>query len=156
MQEPAEQPTIFCVLEKIHLLTGIRAASASPQVSGEALKRFLSIFSDRIFDSSVDRGMPSLSAAPSGPNTRPRVSECHLEPELNLPRRCHGLEDASRVLRWNGIPARVTAEENLITISTTGPTGSGVYRHVEIGVIEEVEEVSAKLQADALLETHLF
>src|SRR5260370_447925 len=71
-------------------------------------------------------------------------------------RRCHGLEDASYVRSWNGVPARVTAEENLITISTTGPNGSGVYRHVEIGVIEEVEEVSAKLQADALLETHLF
>ena len=85
-----------------------------------------------------------------------RISKCHLEPELNLSRRCHGLEDASRVWSWNGVSARVTAEENLITISTTGPNCSGVYRHVEIGVIEEVEEVSAKLQADALLETHLF
>src|SRR6267154_6411467 len=83
-------------------------------------------------------------------------SKCHLEPELNLSRRCHGLEDASCVRGWNGVPARITAEENLITISTTGPNGSGVYRHVEIGVIEEVEEVSAKLQAEMLLETHLF
>src|SRR5258708_6899049 len=85
-----------------------------------------------------------------------RSSKCQLEPELNLPRRCHGLKDASSVRSWNGVPARVTAEENLITISTTGPNGSCVYRHVEIGVIEEVEEVSAKLQADPLLETHLF
>src|SRR5258708_14576081 len=85
-----------------------------------------------------------------------RISKCQLERELNLARRCHGLEDASRVRRWNGVSARVTAEENLITISTTGPNGSGVYRHVEIGVIEEVEEVSAKLQSDPLLETHLF
>ena len=38
------------------------------------LKRFLSIFSDRIFDSSVDRGMPNLAAAPVAPNTRPRLS----------------------------------------------------------------------------------
>src|ERR1700691_4821916 len=38
------------------------------------LKRFLSIFNTRIFDSRVDRGMPSLSAAPSGPYTRPPQS----------------------------------------------------------------------------------
>src|SRR5258708_37018395 len=74
IQEPARQPTIFCVLEKIHLLTGIRAASESPQISDEVLKRFLSIFSDLIFDSSVDRGMPNLAAAPVGPNTRPRLA----------------------------------------------------------------------------------
>src|SRR5260370_2784716 len=85
-----------------------------------------------------------------------RISKCNLEPELNLSRRCHGLEDASCVRSCNGVPARITAEENLITVSTTGPNGSGVYRHVEIGVIEEVEEVSSKLQADALPETHLF
>src|SRR5439155_16581534 len=42
------------------------------------------------------------------------------------------------------------------TVSTTGPNGSSVYRDVEIGVIEEVEEVSSKLQADTLLEMHLF
>jgi hypothetical protein len=34
------------------------------------LKRFLSILSALIFDSSVDRGMPNLPAAPYGPNTR--------------------------------------------------------------------------------------
>jgi len=34
----------------------------------------LSIFSDRIFHSSVDLGMPNLAAASLGPNTRPRVS----------------------------------------------------------------------------------
>jgi Sigma-70 region 2 len=38
------------------------------------LKRCLSIFSARIFDSSVDRGIPSLAAAPSGPDTRPLLS----------------------------------------------------------------------------------
>src|SRR5260370_14651247 len=47
-----------------------------------------------------------------------RGSKCHLEPELNLSRRCHGLEDTSCVRSWNGVPARITAEENLITIST--------------------------------------
>src|SRR5277367_1701885 len=38
------------------------------------LKRFLLMFSDRIFDSRVDRGIPSLTAAPAGPDTRPPVS----------------------------------------------------------------------------------
>jgi hypothetical protein len=38
---------------------------------GQTLKRFLLIFSARIFDSSVDRAIPSLAAAPDGPNTRP-------------------------------------------------------------------------------------
>src|SRR6266481_3547083 len=35
------------------------------------LKRLLLIFSDLIFDSKVDRGIPSLAAAPDGPYTRP-------------------------------------------------------------------------------------
>src|ERR1700674_2896309 len=38
------------------------------------LKRFLLIFSDLIFESSVVPGIPSLAAAPDGPNTRPLVS----------------------------------------------------------------------------------
>src|SRR5258708_39437073 len=38
------------------------------------LKRFLSIFSDRIFESRVDPGMPSLAAAPDCPDTRPPLS----------------------------------------------------------------------------------
>jgi hypothetical protein len=42
----------------------------------------------------------------------------------------------------------MTAEENLITISTTGPNGSSVYRHVKIGVTEEVKEVSKHLSAN--------
>src|SRR6266436_6340834 len=46
----------------------------SRQPSGSVLKRFLSIFSDLILDSSVDRGMPNLAAAPVGPNTRPRLA----------------------------------------------------------------------------------
>src|SRR5580692_6472817 len=43
----------------------------TPQVPGGALKRFLLMLSDRIFDSSVDRAIPSLAAAPDGPNIRP-------------------------------------------------------------------------------------
>src|SRR5260370_41150099 len=38
------------------------------------LKRCLLIFSDLIFDSRVDPGMPSLAAAPDGPATRPSLS----------------------------------------------------------------------------------
>src|SRR6266478_2659656 len=38
------------------------------------LKRFLSILSDLILDSSVDRGTPNFAAAPVGPNTRPRLA----------------------------------------------------------------------------------
>src|SRR5258708_32930187 len=40
----------------------------------EVLKRFLLIFSDLIFDSRVDPGIPSLAAAPGGPDTRPPLS----------------------------------------------------------------------------------
>src|SRR5712664_218590 len=38
------------------------------------LKRYLSIFSDLIFVSKVDPGIPSLAAAPDGPDTRPPLS----------------------------------------------------------------------------------
>ena len=38
------------------------------------LKRFLLIFSDLIFDSRVDPGIPSLAAAPECPDTRPPLS----------------------------------------------------------------------------------
>ena len=48
--------------------------SSRAYLSAELLKRFLSIFKDRIFDSKVDRGIPSFAAAPEGPNTRPRLS----------------------------------------------------------------------------------
>jgi hypothetical protein len=37
-------------------------------------KPFLSIFSDSIFDSSIDAGTPNLAAAPDGPDTRPAHS----------------------------------------------------------------------------------
>jgi hypothetical protein len=53
---------------------GVTSASVPVQDVGKlqthGLKRFLSIPSDLIFDSSVDRGMPNLAAAPVGPNTR--------------------------------------------------------------------------------------
>jgi len=68
------KPRYSVFLKKKHLLTGIRAASSSPQISDKVLKPFLSIFGDRIFDSNVDRGMPNLAAAPLGPNIRPRLS----------------------------------------------------------------------------------
>src|SRR6267154_2721586 len=42
-----------------------------PQVPGGALKRFLLMLSDRIFECRVDRAIPSLAAAPNGPNIRP-------------------------------------------------------------------------------------
>ena len=46
--------------------------SVEPAVFREIpLKRFLLIFSDLIFDSRVVPGMPSLAAAPDGPDTRP-------------------------------------------------------------------------------------
>ena len=38
------------------------------------LKRFLSILSDRILESRVEPGMPSLIAAPEGPDTLPLLS----------------------------------------------------------------------------------
>jgi hypothetical protein len=41
---------------------------------GQVRKRFLSIPKARILDSSVERGMHSLTAAPKGPNTRPPVA----------------------------------------------------------------------------------
>src|ERR1700730_6691878 len=37
-------------------------------------KRLLLILSERIFDSSVERGIPSRAAAPEDPNTRPPVA----------------------------------------------------------------------------------
>src|SRR5216684_1340886 len=43
-------------------------------IPARLLKRFLLILSDRIFDSSVDREIPSLAAAPDGPNTCPSLS----------------------------------------------------------------------------------
>jgi hypothetical protein len=39
-----------------------------------ARKRLLLIFRPRIFDSSVERGIPSRAAAPKGPNTRPPLA----------------------------------------------------------------------------------
>src|SRR5271165_6171085 len=38
------------------------------------LKRFLSILSDLIFESRVEPGIPSLAAAPDGPETLPPLS----------------------------------------------------------------------------------
>ena len=38
------------------------------------LKRYLPIFNEAIFDSNVDRLIPTFAAAPDGPNTRPPLS----------------------------------------------------------------------------------
>ena len=43
-------------------------------VSAEALKSYLLICIARIFDSRVEGGIPSLAAAPDGPDTRPLAS----------------------------------------------------------------------------------
>ena len=43
----------------------------NPHVPDGALKRFLLMLNNRIFDSKVDRAIPSLAAAPDGPNIRP-------------------------------------------------------------------------------------
>ena len=50
------------------------AANAESQVPDGSSKRFLLMLSDRIFDSRVDRAIPSLAAAPDGPNICPRDS----------------------------------------------------------------------------------
>src|SRR6202012_3554935 len=61
--------------DTVELLTASRTVGYAlvDQLSGSILKRFLSILSTLIFDSSVDRGIPNLAAAPDGPNTRPQL-----------------------------------------------------------------------------------
>src|SRR5262247_1577572 len=49
-------------------------SQADQQPVSYALKRFLLIPNDLIFDSSVLPGIPSLVAAPDGPDTRPQLS----------------------------------------------------------------------------------
>jgi len=44
------------------------------QARYSALKLYLLIFIARILDSKVEGGIPSLAAAPDGPDTRPRAS----------------------------------------------------------------------------------
>src|ERR1700730_13359767 len=65
--------TIFLAQSPWGLLNRFQAIPARQRYS-EGLKLSLLIFSDRIFDSRVDRGMPSLVAAPEGPKTRPALS----------------------------------------------------------------------------------
>jgi hypothetical protein len=50
------------------------AGSAQEGLAGRARKRLLLIFSARILDSSVERGIPRRAAAPDGPKTRPPVA----------------------------------------------------------------------------------
>src|ERR1700751_1035884 len=58
------------------LLRGVERHEKGPAVPGGiySLKRVLLILSDLMFDSRVDRGIPSLEAAPDGPYTRPPLS----------------------------------------------------------------------------------
>ena len=54
--------------------TGAGGAAPSYHFYGEcSLNRYLLIFRDRIFDSKVEAGMPSLAAAPDNPDTLPLV-----------------------------------------------------------------------------------
>ena len=59
-------------LVRSHTMKSLRLCE-SHQFSGSVVKRFLSIFSALILNSGVDRGMPNLAAAPTGPNTRPEL-----------------------------------------------------------------------------------
>jgi len=54
------------------------------------LKWYLLIFSDRIFDSNVDRLIPSFAAAPDGPYTRPSL--LRRQPQSSLSRRQQACE----------------------------------------------------------------
>ena len=60
------------------VLTGVIATDSNQDLRAETkedvLNRFLLILSDRIFDSTVDLGMPRVVAAPDGPNTSPPLS----------------------------------------------------------------------------------
>ena len=49
-------------------------SSGQELFGARARKRALLILSARIFDSSVERGIPSRAAAPDGPNTRPPLA----------------------------------------------------------------------------------
>src|SRR5712671_6235555 len=49
-------------------------ANVQERFGARVRKRLLLIFNARIFDSSVERGMPSRAAAPDAPNTRPSVA----------------------------------------------------------------------------------
>lgn len=61
------------IFESLH--SGADVGAYVRSVEGSVgLKRFLLIFRDLIFDSSVDPGIPSLAAAPDGPETRPPLS----------------------------------------------------------------------------------
>src|SRR5258708_16102190 len=62
------------LLNSVYILGLGEGIQMLPDGGPAALKRFLSIFNDLIFDSRVDRGIPSLEAAPDGPYTRPPLS----------------------------------------------------------------------------------
>src|SRR5258707_15661003 len=62
------------LLNSVYILGLGEGIQMLPDGGPAALKRFLSIFSDLIFVSRVDPGIPSLAAAPDGPDTRPPLS----------------------------------------------------------------------------------
>src|SRR5258708_36203465 len=62
------------LLNSVYILGLGEGIQMLPDGGPAALKRFLSIFSALTFDSRVDRGIPSLEAAPDGPYTRPPLS----------------------------------------------------------------------------------
>jgi hypothetical protein len=66
--------TCLCAARVVPASLPDRISDESSQNAGETLKRFLPIFSNRIFDSSVDGAMRNLAAVPVGPNTRPPLS----------------------------------------------------------------------------------
>src|SRR5580692_8697708 len=65
----------ICGIPRVSLLGLVDELIQMRLDGGDAvLKRFLSILSDLIFVSRVDPGIPSLAAAPDGPDTRPPLS----------------------------------------------------------------------------------
>src|SRR5262249_54372125 len=80
--------------------------------AGRARKRLLLIRNARIFDSSVERGMPSRSAAPDGPNTRPPVARPQrvLDDRFLVSHEGAGQRDRPLDRRPGGQPALVDRE----------------------------------------------
>ena len=89
---------------RFHQLVKYEAALEGYGFAGRPRKRFLLIPRARIFDSSVERAMPSRAAAPVGPNTRPPLA-----------RRASSMI----VFSW---PA--SALDNASRLSTAGPVDS--------------------------------
>src|SRR5690349_2186061 len=70
------------------------------------LKRFLLIFSDLIFDSRVDFGIPSLTAAPEGPATCAPLSRKATSISVSLGHKLFGEAASVFWLAWRGLPRK--------------------------------------------------